>query len=184
MLFPPHPATSGRGRDAAVSLASPWLASWPLVLACVAALAGLAEAEAELLQGRGEPSGLLRVALPPLLGRAMLADAGESKPAFAAYEGAIDYRRAKFVDEPLFAELARLFGCSHDDLQVLAFACALQEHPDLREAVDEPDAIAARDADVLQGLGKAIDAMVAMRRIQDELGLAVRVPQHGETVSW
>lgn len=34
---------------------------------------------------------------------------------------------------------------------------------DLREAVDEPDAIAARDADVLQGLGKAIDAMVVMR---------------------
>jgi transitional endoplasmic reticulum ATPase len=40
------------------------------------------------------------------------------------------------IDEPLFAELARLFGCSHDDVQVLAFACALQEHPDLREAVD------------------------------------------------
>lgn len=39
---------------------------------CVAALAGLAEAEAELLQGRGEPSGLLRVALPPLLGRAFV----------------------------------------------------------------------------------------------------------------
>lgn len=42
---------------------------------------------------------------------------------------------------------------------------------DLREAVDEPDAIAARDADVLQGLGKAIDAMVAMRRSEgDALG--------------
>lgn len=40
------------------------------------------------------------------------------------------------IDEPVFAELARLFGCSHDDVQVLAFACALQEHPDLREAVD------------------------------------------------
>lgn len=39
---------------------------------CVAALAGLAEAEAELRQGRGEPSGLLRVALPPLLGRAFV----------------------------------------------------------------------------------------------------------------
>ncbi|PVM85266.1 LysR family transcriptional regulator [Caulobacter endophyticus] len=36
---------------------------------CVAALAGLADAEAELRQGRSEPSGLLRVALPPLLGR-------------------------------------------------------------------------------------------------------------------
>lgn len=39
---------------------------------CVAALAGLAQAEAELKQGRGEPSGLLRVALPPLLGRAFV----------------------------------------------------------------------------------------------------------------
>ncbi|MEH0197326.1 LysR family transcriptional regulator [Caulobacter sp. CCNWLY153] len=39
---------------------------------CVAALAGLAQAEAELRQGRGEPSGLLRVALPPLLGRAFV----------------------------------------------------------------------------------------------------------------
>jgi DNA-binding transcriptional LysR family regulator len=39
---------------------------------CVAALAGLAQAEAELKQGRNEPSGLLRVALPPLLGRAFV----------------------------------------------------------------------------------------------------------------
>ncbi|KSB88280.1 hypothetical protein AS593_09005 [Caulobacter vibrioides] len=39
---------------------------------CAAALAGLAEAEAELRRGRGEPSGLLRVALPPLLGRAFV----------------------------------------------------------------------------------------------------------------
>jgi adenylate cyclase len=43
--------------------------------------------------------------LPPLLGRAMLADAGEAAPAFEGYRGAIDYRRAKFVDEPLFASL-------------------------------------------------------------------------------
>lgn len=43
--------------------------------------------------------------LPPLLGRAMLADAGEAAPAFKGYEGAIDYRRPKFVDEPLFAAL-------------------------------------------------------------------------------
>lgn len=42
---------------------------------------------------------------------------------------------------------------------------------DLREAVDEPDAIAARDADVLEGLGKAIDAMVVMRSSEgDALG--------------
>jgi adenylate cyclase len=43
--------------------------------------------------------------LPPLLGRALLADAGQSAPAFRAYEGAIDYRRPKFVDSPLFASL-------------------------------------------------------------------------------
>lgn len=43
--------------------------------------------------------------LPPLLGRALLADAGESAPAFANYEGAIDYRRPKFVDSPLFPSL-------------------------------------------------------------------------------
>jgi adenylate cyclase len=42
---------------------------------------------------------------PPLLGRAMLADAGEAAPRFAQYEGAIDYRRPRFVDEPLFAAL-------------------------------------------------------------------------------
>lgn len=42
---------------------------------------------------------------------------------------------------------------------------------DLREAVDEPEAIAARDADVLEGLGKAIDAMVVMRSSEgDALG--------------
>ncbi len=43
--------------------------------------------------------------LPPLLGRALLADAGESAPAFTSYEGAIDYRRPKFVDSPLFPSL-------------------------------------------------------------------------------
>lgn len=43
--------------------------------------------------------------LPPLLGRELLADAQESVPAFAGYEGAIDYRRPKFVDSPLFASL-------------------------------------------------------------------------------
>jgi adenylate cyclase len=43
--------------------------------------------------------------LPPLLGRAMLAEAGERAPGFETYEGAIDYRRPKFVDAPLFASL-------------------------------------------------------------------------------
>mgnify|MGYP002780310876 CR=1 FL=1 len=43
--------------------------------------------------------------LPPLLGRAMMADAGEANPHFAQYQGALDYRRARFVDEPLFASL-------------------------------------------------------------------------------
>jgi adenylate cyclase len=40
--------------------------------------------------------------LPPLLGRVMLADAGEPAAAFAGYEGAIDYRRPKFQDSVLF----------------------------------------------------------------------------------
>jgi len=42
--------------------------------------------------------------LPPLLGRAMLADAGEPPARFTGYEGAIDYRRPKFKDEPLFID--------------------------------------------------------------------------------
>jgi adenylate cyclase len=44
----------------------------------------------------------IRPGLPPLLGRVMLDEAGETRAAFAGYEGAIDYRRAKFVDAPLF----------------------------------------------------------------------------------
>ena len=43
--------------------------------------------------------------LPPLLGRVMLADAGDARPGFAGYQGGLDYRRAKFVDAPLFASL-------------------------------------------------------------------------------
>lgn len=43
--------------------------------------------------------------LPPLLGRAMMADAGEANPRFATYQGTLDYRRARFVDEPLFASV-------------------------------------------------------------------------------
>jgi adenylate cyclase len=43
--------------------------------------------------------------LPPLLGRAMIADAQGLPAAFADYEGAIAYRRAKFADAPLFASL-------------------------------------------------------------------------------
>jgi adenylate cyclase len=43
--------------------------------------------------------------LPPLMARALLADAGEARPAFATYQGAIDYRRQKFLDAPLFAAL-------------------------------------------------------------------------------
>ncbi len=43
--------------------------------------------------------------LPPLLGRVMLADAGENAAKFDGYEGAIDYRRPRFVDAPLFAAL-------------------------------------------------------------------------------
>jgi len=43
--------------------------------------------------------------LPPLLGRAMLEDSGAAPKRFAAYEGALDYRRPQFVDAPLFASL-------------------------------------------------------------------------------
>ncbi len=43
--------------------------------------------------------------LPPLLGRAMIADSQGMPAAFAGYEGAIAYRRAKFADAPLFASL-------------------------------------------------------------------------------
>lgn len=43
--------------------------------------------------------------LPPLLGRAMLEDAGVQAPAFSRYQRAIDFRRARFLDEPLFASL-------------------------------------------------------------------------------
>jgi adenylate cyclase len=45
----------------------------------------------------------IREGLPPLLGRVMLAEAQEpATAAFADYEGAIDYRRAKFQDSVLF----------------------------------------------------------------------------------
>jgi adenylate cyclase len=44
----------------------------------------------------------INTGLPPLLGRVMLAEAGEPSPAFAGYEGAIDYRRPKFQDSVLF----------------------------------------------------------------------------------
>jgi adenylate cyclase len=40
--------------------------------------------------------------LPPLLGRVMLAQAGERATAFSGYEGAIDYRRPKFQNSVLF----------------------------------------------------------------------------------
>jgi len=58
--------------------------------------------------------------LPPLLGRAMLADAGAAAPAFTGYEGAIDYRRPKFVDAPLFAAL-QIDLLADPDPEVLPF---------------------------------------------------------------
>ena len=44
----------------------------------------------------------IREGLPPLLGRVMLAEAGEPAAAFSGYEAAIDYRRPKFQDSVLF----------------------------------------------------------------------------------
>lgn len=58
--------------------------------------------------------------LPPLLGRAMLADAGEARPAFTGYTGAIDYRRPQFVDAPLFASL-QIDLLADPDPEVLPF---------------------------------------------------------------
>jgi adenylate cyclase len=47
----------------------------------------------------------IEAGLPPLLGRAMIADAQGLPARFTGYEGAIAYRRAKFADAPLFASL-------------------------------------------------------------------------------
>ncbi len=58
--------------------------------------------------------------LPPLLGRAMLEDAGVAAPRFAGYEGALDYRRPKFVDAPLFASL-QIDLLADPDPEVLPF---------------------------------------------------------------
>ncbi|WP_017664218.1 adenylate/guanylate cyclase domain-containing protein [Porphyrobacter sp. AAP82] len=44
----------------------------------------------------------IREGLPPLLGRVMLVEAGEPAHGFEGYEGAIDYRRAKFDDSVLY----------------------------------------------------------------------------------
>ncbi len=58
--------------------------------------------------------------LPPLLGRAMLDDAGVAAPRFNGYEGALDYRRPKFVDAPLFASL-QIDLLADSDPEVLPF---------------------------------------------------------------
>ena len=62
--------------------------------------------------------------LPPLLGRAMLADAGGDAGLGAArfdgYQGALDYRRPKFIDEPLFAAL-QIDLLAEPDPEVLPF---------------------------------------------------------------
>ncbi len=58
--------------------------------------------------------------LPPLLGRRMLAEAGADITPFAGYQGALDYRRAKFVDAPLFASL-QIDLFANPDPEVLPF---------------------------------------------------------------
>lgn len=58
--------------------------------------------------------------LPPLLGRAMLDDAGAPAPRFDGYDGALDYRRPKFVDAPLFAAL-QIDLLANPDPEVLPF---------------------------------------------------------------
>ncbi len=60
--------------------------------------------------------------LPPLLGRALMEESDGVPAAFASYEGAIDYRRPKFVDEPMFASLQiDLFADAEIDPEVLPF---------------------------------------------------------------
>lgn len=58
--------------------------------------------------------------LPPLLGRAMLSDAGAATGRFDQYQGALDYRRPKFVDAPLFASL-QIDLLADPDPEVLPF---------------------------------------------------------------
>ena len=58
--------------------------------------------------------------LPPLLGRAMLDDAGADIAGFDDYEGALDYRRSKFVDAPLFASI-QIDLLADPDPEVLPF---------------------------------------------------------------
>jgi adenylate cyclase len=58
--------------------------------------------------------------LPPLLGRAMLDDAGVDTAGFDSYEGALDYRRSKFVDAPLFASI-QIDLLADPDPEVLPF---------------------------------------------------------------
>jgi adenylate cyclase len=59
--------------------------------------------------------------LPPLLGRVMLAEAGEpAVAAFSGYAGAIDYRRAKFQDSLLFPQ-AQIDLFVNPDPEILPF---------------------------------------------------------------
>lgn len=58
--------------------------------------------------------------LPPLLGRRMLEDAGTDVAPFVGYQSAIDFRRAKFIDSPLFAAL-QIDLFAEPDPEVLPF---------------------------------------------------------------
>lgn len=58
--------------------------------------------------------------LPPLLARRMLAESGADVSRFEGYEGALDYRRAKFDDAPLFASL-QIDLLADPDPEVLPF---------------------------------------------------------------
>ncbi|MBU7579447.1 MAG: CHASE2 domain-containing protein, partial [Porphyrobacter sp.] len=62
----------------------------------------------------------IRPGLPPLLGRAMLADAGEPASAFANYEGPIDYRRPRFEESVLFPP-AQIDLFADPDPEILPF---------------------------------------------------------------
>ncbi len=64
--------------------------------------------------------------LPPLLGRAMLIDAGEQDRTFPGYEGAIRYRLPAFENEPIFPSL-QIDGFVNEELFAIPEAAQLIE---------------------------------------------------------
>jgi DNA-binding transcriptional LysR family regulator len=161
---------------------------------CVQALADLAEAEAELRRGQGEPSGLLRVALPPLLGRTfvmpVLLDLANRWPSLRL-EVSFDVRAAHLTAEGV--DLAVRIGTLDDRAGLAARPLGVQRRvvcatPAYLEAHGKPSRVedlAGHDCVVEARDGRAtpwayVDETGAARvlavqgrvRIGDALGLA------------